>query len=144
MNFHYEENTWGERFIPALNRNAFLTTNAASYFENELDFDPLETNKLTIIALVSQSLNRPMSLKPLTRNADNGSPHNLAKPAIRLSVYIRQNGLNRRYSTVMTLPTFWQEKSRRPRPIVLFTTIRTSTIRCTEKLQKRSPHEHML
>ncbi|ASJ74921.1 6-hydroxymethylpterin diphosphokinase MptE-like protein [Granulosicoccus antarcticus] len=49
MNYYYEENTWGERFIPDLNRTVFQNASAASYFENELDFDLLEPNKLTII-----------------------------------------------------------------------------------------------
>ena len=49
MDYYYEENTWGERFIPDLNRTTFQTASAASYFENDLNFDPLEANKLTII-----------------------------------------------------------------------------------------------
>ena len=49
MNYYFEENTWGERFIPDLNRTTFETASAASYFENDLDFDPLQANKLTII-----------------------------------------------------------------------------------------------
>ena len=49
LNYYFEENKWGERFIPNLNRTAFDTASAASYFENDLDFDALEANKLTII-----------------------------------------------------------------------------------------------
>lgn len=49
MNYCLEENEWGERFIPELNRTSFDSQSAASLYDSELDFDPCAENTLTII-----------------------------------------------------------------------------------------------
>lgn len=49
MNYCFEENTWGERFIPEVNRTSFVSVSAASYYDEALEFDPGAENRLTIV-----------------------------------------------------------------------------------------------
>lgn len=49
MNYCFEENTWGERFIPEINRTSFQSVSAVSHYDAELEFNPEAENSLTIV-----------------------------------------------------------------------------------------------
>ncbi|MGQ7844902.1 6-hydroxymethylpterin diphosphokinase MptE-like protein [Granulosicoccus sp. 3-233] len=49
MNYCFEKNDWGDRFIPELNRTSLAQQSASQFYDKELDFDPCAENTLTIV-----------------------------------------------------------------------------------------------
>ncbi len=49
MNYCFETNDWGERFIPEINRNNLALQSASELYDTELDFDPCAENTLTLV-----------------------------------------------------------------------------------------------
>lgn len=49
MNYCFEMNEWGDRFIPELNRTSLAMQSASELYDAELDFDPCAENTLTIV-----------------------------------------------------------------------------------------------
>lgn len=49
MSFYFEENEWGERFIPDVNRDVFLRTRSSEYFEHHLELDLDSQNTLHVV-----------------------------------------------------------------------------------------------
>lgn len=49
VNYCFEENRWGERFIPELNRDRHERRSASAEYADSLDFNPEAENQLTLI-----------------------------------------------------------------------------------------------
>ena len=49
MSFYFEENAWGERFIPDINRETFLRERSSDYYKYNLNLDLNAQNTLHVV-----------------------------------------------------------------------------------------------